>query len=136
MTAERRIRARAAIALALVVPLGFALKTYSGPLEWLIRNWGASICYEIFFMLFAFLFFPRRRAILPIAVCVCLATIALEFLQLWHPPFLEAVRATFIGQALIGNTFVWTDLPIYPVACALGWVLLRGISVRGNQSGA
>jgi hypothetical protein len=128
MSGKSRIRARTLIALAVVVPLGFVLKSYSGPTDWLIRNWGASICYEVLWMLAAFLLVPRRSAALPIALWVCAITIALEFLQLWHPPFLEAVRSNYIGQGLLGNVFVWSDLPIYPVGCALGWVLLRRIS--------
>lgn len=134
MTVEGRVRARAVIALVVVVPLGFAFKSHAGSFEWLIRNWGASICYELFFMLLAFIVVPERRVILPIAVWVCAVTIVLEFLQLWHPPFLEAVRATYIGLALIGNTFQWADLPIYPVGCALGWVILRAISARHSNS--
>ncbi|ODS34777.1 MAG: hypothetical protein SCARUB_00037 [Candidatus Scalindua rubra] len=40
-------------------------------------------------------------------------TCFLEFLQLWHPPFLESIRSTFIGSVLIGTTFTWWDFPHY-----------------------
>ncbi|MEE9212976.1 MAG: DUF2809 domain-containing protein, partial [Phycisphaeraceae bacterium] len=54
-------------------------------------------------------------------------TCALEFAQLWHPPWLQMIRSTFLGRAVLGTTFSWWDLPIYPVGCALGWLWLRGL---------
>jgi hypothetical protein len=38
---------------------------------------------------------------------VLVATCLLEFLQLWHPPLLEAVRSTFIGRTVLGTSFTW-----------------------------
>jgi hypothetical protein len=37
----------------------------------------------------------------------------LEFLQLWRPPLLQAVRSTFLGHALVGSSFAWSDFPYY-----------------------
>ena len=121
------IRLLILLALAIVTPLGFAAKYYAGPARWWLNNWAASIIYELFFMLLVFLFIPRRKAITRIALGVCAATIALEFLQLWHPARLQAIRGTFLGRALLGTTFVWSDLPIYPVGCLLGWLLLHAL---------
>ena len=122
------LRARIAIALAIIIVLGLATHVYHGPGQWLLNNWVASIFYEMFFMAAALLVLARPRALPTIAVTVCLATIALEFLQLWKPPFLAAVRSTFLGQAVLGSGFAWSDMPAYPAGCALGWWLLRRIS--------
>ena len=122
------IRARILLALAIVTPLGFAAKWYAGPGRSWLNNWAASIIYELFFMLLVFLIIPRKKAVAPIALGVCAATIALEFLQLWHPAPLTAIRGTFLGRALLGTTFAASDLPIYPVGCLLGWFLLRRLS--------
>ncbi|MDY7108817.1 MAG: DUF2809 domain-containing protein [Planctomycetota bacterium] len=113
-----------------MTPLGFAAKAYAGPARWWLNNVAASIIYELFFMLLVFLIIPRKKAITPIAVGVCAATIALEFLQLWQPPWLTAIRGTFPGRALLGTTFVWSDLPIYPLGCLLGWLLLHALVRR------
>jgi hypothetical protein len=56
-------------------------------------------------------------------------TCALEVLQLWHPPFLQAIRSTFAGRALIGTTFVWWDFIYYIVAAAVSPALAR-LAVR------
>ena len=126
---KRPIRPYILIALSIVTVLGFAMKYYPGPGRWWVNDWGpASVAYEVFFMLLAFLVIPRPKAITPIAVSVCLATCVLEFLQLWRPPWLTAVRSTFIGKGILGTTFSWWDLPAYAVGCLIGWFLLRWLA--------
>lgn len=39
-----------------------------------------------------------------------------EFSQLYHAPWLGAIRATLPGRLVLGTTFHWPDLP----ACAVG----------------
>jgi len=119
------IRRRTLLVLAVVVPVGFALKYYSGPGRWWANNWGASFAYEMFFLALVFLAVPRREKLGAFAVGVCVATCVLEFLQLWKPPWLEAVRATYVGRAVLGNAFSWRDLPAYPLGCLIGWFVLR-----------
>jgi hypothetical protein len=109
------------------------MKLYDGPAEWWLNNWGASFGYEILFMGLAFLAFPTPAWITRIAIAVCCATIGLEFLQLWHPVWLENIRVTFVGQALLGNQFSWRDLPAYPLGCLLGWLLLGRLSRRKGR---
>jgi hypothetical protein len=120
------------LALLAVTALGLAAKFYPGPGAWWVNDWGpASVAYEIFFMLLAFLVVPRRAAITPIAVGVCATTCVLEVLQLWRPLWLQAVREeTFLGGALLGTSFSWWDLPAYPIGCILGWFLLHGLLHR------
>jgi len=122
----KSVRLRVLSALVAVTALGFAAKFYPGPGRWWVNDWGpASVAYEVFFMLLAFLVVPRRGAITPIAVGVCAATCLLEFAQLCHPAWLEPFRSTLLGGALLGTSFSWWDLPAYPIGCLAGWLLLR-----------
>lgn len=131
------VRVRAVVALAAVAALGFGAKFYPGPGSWWVNNWGpASVAYEVFFMVLVWLVVPRRDAITPIALGVCSATCVLEFLQLWHPAWLEALRSTFVGGALLGTTFSWWDLPAYPIGCLAGWFLLRWLLGSSDSSAA
>jgi hypothetical protein len=50
-----------------------------------------------------------------------------EVSQLWHPAWLDAVRATLLGRLVLGTTFVWSDLAYY----ALG-ALTAALSERGR----
>ncbi len=46
-----------------------------------------------------------------------------EFSQLYHAPWLNAIRATTPGHLLLGTTFSWLDICAYSVGVALGVVL-------------
>jgi hypothetical protein len=113
------------LSLLVVTPLGFAFKFYSGPGNWWFNDYGAGVLYEIFWIMLAFFFLPSKRSASLIPICVFVITCILEFLQLWHPPFLQAIRSSFFGSALIGTTFAWWDFPHYILGCLIGWGWLR-----------
>ena len=121
-------RRRLLIALAILTPLGFATKVYTGPAAWWVNDYLGGVLYVIFWLLVALLIRPSLSPV-KVAIGVFVVTSALETLQLWHPPFLEAIRATFLGQALIGTTFIPWDFLHYAVGCVLGVLLVRGIGV-------
>ena len=120
-------RIRIILSLCLVVPLGFWFKLYDGPGAWWFNNYGAGVVYEIFWCLVMFLLWPKKRNVIRIAVAVFFLTCALEVLQLWHPGFLQGIRDTFLGAAMIGTTFTWWDFPHYALGCLIGWLWMRGI---------
>ncbi len=118
--------------MLIVVPMGFLFKYYAGyGHEW-FNNYASSLFYEIFWCLFAFWFFRSQLAVKQIPLWVFVITCILEFLQLWHPPLLEAARATLIGKLLLGTTFDWGDFIHYFLGCILGWLWLRQLQVIGN----
>jgi len=59
---------------------------------------------------------------------VLLVTCGLECLQLWHPPSLQAIRATFLGATLFGNRFSWWKFPADVVGAGVGWGVLRRLA--------
>ena len=127
-TTRRRSRVLSLVSLLAVVPIGLGLKFYSGPFRAFVNDWASSLAYECLWMLAAFLVFPRRSAILPIAVAVFLGTCVIEVMQLWHPPALEAIRSTFVGRCVLGTSFDPKDFAAYAVGCAIGGLWLRAIA--------
>jgi hypothetical protein len=112
--------------LIVLVPLGFFTKFYSGPVQDWISNSVGGLLYEIFWCLVLYFFFPKARIVF-LALIVLSSTCLLEFLQLWHPPFLEYLRSNFIGRTILGNAFNWMDFPYYIVGSALGYSILKFI---------
>ena len=109
--------------LIIIIPIGFLTKFYSGPAQDWVNNSLGGLFYEIFWiLLFAFLF-PKIKPV-KIALLVFCITCMLEFLQWWHPPFLEVLRANFIGRTILGNSFNWMDFPYYAIGSFLGWYIL------------
>ncbi len=83
--------------LALVcVPLGLLSKRVSpGVPAWVSENLAGSV-YVMWWSFLVLAAFPRAKEARVVA-CVLLLTCSIEFLQLWHPPTLSAVRATRQG---------------------------------------
>jgi hypothetical protein len=113
--------------LIVIVPIGFFTKFYSGPAQDWISNSVGGLFYEIFWCLVLYFLFSKTRILL-LAMIVFLTTCFLEFMQLWHPSFLEYLRSNFIGRTILGNAFNWMDFPYYIVGSFLGYVLLKFIS--------
>lgn len=113
------------LSLLIVVVMGFSFKYYNGLAHQWFNNYGAAVFYEIFWCLFAFCFWKSSTAVKQIPIWVFVITCILEFLQLWHPPLLNQIRATLIGKLLLGTTFAWWDFPHYALGCILGWFWLK-----------
>ena len=114
------------IFLLFIIPLGFYTKFYSGPAHVWVNNSLGGLLYEIFWCLVFFSIFPKAKPLL-IAIAVFSITCALEFLQLWHPTFLEFLRGNFIGRTILGNSFNWGDFPYYFVGSLMGYFILKAI---------
>ena len=118
-------RGRLAAALAVVTPLGFLTKVYEGPGRDFVRGYVGGLLYEVSWVLIVLSLRPAARPP-AVAAWVFLATALVETAQLWHPPWLERVRETFLGHALLGSTFHPFDFAAYAGGCAaaLGLVFL------------
>ena len=117
-----------ALSACALIPTGMASKFYSGPGSGWVHGYGGGVVYEVFFCLAGGLIsnaVPGR-----IALTVFGTTCLLEFSQLWQPPFLEWLRSTWVGIAMLGSSFDWLDFPHYGIGCVLGFTLLRQIDRR------
>jgi len=92
---------------ALAAPLPRVLTAYAGDTLW------ASLVYLglVFLM-------PRVPVHLAAAGALGLSFLV-EFSQLWHPPWLDALRASRLGALVLGRGFLASDLLCYAVGVAL-----------------
>ena len=113
------------LSLYVITPVGFWCKAYSGPGQSWFNHYGGGVAYVIFWCLVVFFFWPNKKNATKIAVWLLAITCALETFQLWQPPFLQHIRSTFLGKALLGTTFVWWDFPHYILGALIGWLWMR-----------
>jgi hypothetical protein len=106
-----------------LVPLGYLIRFHGSGPEWLNDALG-SVIYEMFWITLCLGIWPKIPP-LQMAVTVGFTTCALEFLQLWHPPLLQTLRATLPGRLILGTTFSWLDFPAYLVGSTLGYLWTR-----------
>ena len=124
-SARRMIHRRLVLLLVVIALafLGYWLR-FKAPISPDARDDVGGVAYVVFFVFVAAFVAPMTRAS-RIALIVLLVTCVLEFLQLWHPVWLERIRSTFIGRCLLGTTFGWSDFPPYFLGAVIGWALLR-----------
>ncbi|NTV64927.1 MAG: DUF2809 domain-containing protein, partial [Oscillochloris sp.] len=108
-----RARWRIIAAILLVIPLG--LLTRSGlPMPGLVAAYGGDTLYATLVFLLVALAWPQaatwRLGLLALGLCV-----AVELSQLYHAPWLDAIRATTLGRLVLGSGFLWSDLACYAV---------------------
>lgn len=104
---------------------GFWLR-FDAPIAPYLRDASGGISYVLVFIL-AFGALSQKAPSQSISISVLAVTCCLEFLQLWHPAWLEACRRTVPGRLLLGTTFEWTDFPPYFIGAAIGWAMLRAL---------
>ncbi len=121
------------ISILIITPIGFYSKFYQGPAAAWVNDSLGGMFYEIFWCLVAFLSFQQSKP-WKIAALVLTITCLLEFLQLWHPAFLEVIRANFIGATILGTSFVWSDFPYYFLGSGIGWLWIKWIESRTKQA--
>jgi Protein of unknown function (DUF2809) len=113
-------RLRLLISAIAFIPIGYWVRFHGfGPNE--LKDALGSVAYEMFWITLALACWPK---VLPLKMSsgVFLLTCALEFLQFWQPPFLQAIRATFPGRLVLGNTFSGSDFPAYGMGSFLGYL--------------
>ena len=132
MDARLSSRIPTLVSLFILSPLGFYTRFYGGPGSAWVQDYLGGILYEVFWCLMAFLIAPGARP-QAIAGGVFVATSVLEALQLWHPPFLSALRGSFLGQVVLGTSFDGWDFLYYAVGCAGGWMWITRLKGRLNE---
>jgi len=118
--------------LIIITPIGFLTKFYQGPAQAWVSDSLGGVFYEIFWCLVVAFIWPAGNP-LKIALGVFVITCTLEFLQLWHPAFLEYLRNSFIGRTILGNSFNWMDFPYYVVGSLLGYLLLVALNIISKK---
>ena len=126
-------RGRSLAVLAVVTPLGFLTQVYNGWGSTWAATHAGGFFYVVFWVFVVLALFPslaRGRVVLGVAM----VTSALECAQLWHPAFLERMRSSFLGRAVLGTTFDWSDFFYYAAGALAAYGVARAIAVGGPGS--
>ena len=120
-TAPRNRVLYALVAVA-VVAAGLLWRSRFMPLPPFAAKYGGDALWAL--MVFVGLGFLSPRVSTRVLALTALSFAwAVEFSQLYHAPWLEALRATLPGRLILGSTFNWPDLPAYAIGIMLGaWV--------------
>lgn len=129
------IRRRLSLSLLVLIPLGIGTKFYGGPAAGWVHGHAGGVLYVIFWTVVVVLAGPSLSP-WTAAGAVFVVTCGLEFSQLWSPSWLDAIRDTFFGHALLGSTFGRWDLLHYAIGAVCGGLFVREVSRRTSADGA
>ena len=118
-TPVQRSRLAYGSATALVIGAGLLWRSELVPLPSLLAKYGGDLLWAlVVFLGFGFVF--RRSSTVQVALgAVCFAW-SVEFLQLYHAPWIDVIRSTRLGQLVLGTSFNSPDLIAYVIGIALG----------------
>ena len=122
-----------AIAILVVIVLGLASRRYGLYLPfWLKKNAGDALWALDVYLFFGFL---RPKAAIPTLALAALAfAFFIETTQLYHAPWIDALRAYRLGALILGSGFLWSDFLCYTVGVAIGvlaeWLFLTSCRRR------
>lgn len=104
--------------IVLVVVLGLLSRHYRAYLpDWLATNTGDVLWALCVYLVLGWL---RPAAPVPrVALAALLFSYAIECSQLYHAPWIDAVRQTPM-RLILGSGFIWSDLLCYTIGIALG----------------
>lgn len=134
MTSVSSARRRALFALlaALVVPVGLATRRHPQLFPEFVATYAGDVLWAVVAYLLVGVLAPaasiRTRATIALA-----SAFMIEFSQLWHPEWLDAIRGTTLGHLALGIGFEWSDLPCYTIG-VLAAALLERASIRSDRS--
>lgn len=114
-------RNRMHYAVGMIVVTGTGLLWRSGliPLPAFLSKYGGDALWALAVFCVVGLVLPRKPTGY-VAIIALGCAWAVEFLQLYHAPWIEGVRATRLGRLALGTTFHSPDLLAYLVGVACG----------------
>ncbi|AFL99726.1 MULTISPECIES: DUF2809 domain-containing protein [Desulfitobacterium] len=125
--AAKRNRWTYLIFVGVTIILGLSSRQFSGYLPYTINLYlGDALWALMVFFMFCFIF--RLKGTGWLAAVALLFTFGIEISQLYHAPWIDAIRQTRLGGLVLGYGFLWRDLVAYTIGVAVGAVIDRLIN--------
>lgn len=113
-----RNRLRYLIGCAIVVALGLASRQYAAVLPAFIARYAGDTLWAVMAFGIIGIVVPRWSS-LRVAFAALTVSYAVEVGQLYHAPWIDAIRDTRLGALALGSDFIWSDLLCYTAGVAL-----------------
>ncbi len=117
MNSIRRNRIIYTLAIIIVIMLGLASRRY--PLPSLITTYAGDILWALMIFFIVGFLFPTFSTI-KIAIIALSFSFCIELSQLYHEPWIDAIRQYRLVALIIGHGFLWSDLVCYTIGVILG----------------
>ncbi len=123
---NKTLRLFYALAILGIIPLGLLIRQFYedneptiGGLMGFLSEYAPDALYALMvYWIFRWIFVKKgvQQAFL-LALCFC---VAIEILQFYHAPWIDAIRSYSLGGLILGYHFLWSDLFYYTAGVSLG----------------
>ncbi len=114
----------------LTIVLGLASRRFADDFPFWVKAYLGDVLWALMvFWMFGVVF--KRKRSCTIAVYAMLFSFGVEISQLYHSPWIDAIRNTRLGGLVLGFGFLWSDLICYTIGVAIGFFL----EIRFYRSG-
>ncbi len=118
-----------AISAGAIVALGLRWRSQLLPVSPFMRKYGGDALWALLIFLLIRVIRPSRSVVSSAIAAFGIAT-AVEVSQLWHAPWIEAIRDVRLGSLILGSHFNWPDIPAYAAGILVGAWLDRAAVAR------
>lgn len=126
MQSRRREPLRQLGLLALVIAMGLGSRRFGSRLPGVIAAYAGDTLWALALFLVLGLIRPRASTG-RVAAMALVGSLLVELSQLYHAPWIDAVRQTRLGGWILGFGFLWSDLVCYAIGVGLGAAVERWI---------
>jgi hypothetical protein len=126
-------RAWSAVDALIVICFGLASRRYAGFLPQFMGKYPGDVLWGTM-MFFAWRFLLPRMAALRLSGFAFAACCAVESSQLYHAPWIDALRGNGFGHLILGSVFAWGDIAAYGTGIGLGVLSERLLFGRAPQT--
>lgn len=121
---RKRIRLTYGLAAGLTILLGLFWRSGLVAMPGFVVKYGGDALWSLV-VFFALGMVFTRATTLQVALTAVAFSWAIEFLQLYHAPWIDSIRSTVLGRLVLGSTFNSPDLVAYVIGVVLGSIADR-----------
>lgn len=127
MTTRPRSRSLYLLLAAATIAIGLMTRRFRGALPEFVGAYAGDVLWAaMVYLLIAAVW--TRMPITRVAAGAAIFSLAIEISQLYHAPWIDAIRGTRLGGLVLGFGFLWSDLACYAAGIALVVVLDRAVT--------
>ncbi|GAB4043626.1 DUF2809 domain-containing protein [Spirosoma litoris] len=104
-----------------ILLLGLASRRFMGDVSFVKDYVGDGLWVLMVYFGFTTLF--NQWTARTVGLATLLFSFGIEITQIYHAPWLDAIRATRLGGLVLGFTFLWSDLLCYAIGVGVGWLV-------------
>lgn len=127
----KRCRLLYLILTIIVMILGLLSRKISG-LPKIIELYSGDILWALMvFLIIAFIF--NKKSTIFIISWAIIFSYSIEISQLYHAPWIDAIRNTTLGGLILGFGFLWSDLICYTIGIIIGIIIEKLLNKKRRK---